>query len=124
MEKFIIEYNMKNAPLALLWTYITTDTGLREWFADEVEIDGKDFKFYWNGALQTAKVVGSRNGIYIRFRWDDYPQSTFFEMKISKSELADHTTLTVTDFADSDDIDDTKSLWDSQVDALRRILGC
>lgn len=124
MEKIILEYNMKNAPLALLWNYITTDLGLREWFADEVEVDGKNFKFVWNGVAHHAHIVASRNGIYIRLRWADAPTSTFFEMKISKSELSDHTTLKITDFAEPDDVDDTKSLWDSQIEALRRLLGC
>ena len=124
MKKFVLEYNMKNAPLALLWNYITTDNGLREWFADDVVIDGKNYTFIWNGASQTAKMIASRNGMYIRLRWDDGEPTAFFEMRISKNELADHTTLTITDFADEDDMDDQKSLWDSEVENLRRVLGC
>lgn len=123
-EKFTIEFDMKHIPVALLWTYISSASGLKEWFADSVTSSGKEFVFTWNNYPQTARQVSIRTGSHIRFRWDDDPSKDYFEMRITVNELTDETTLVVTDFAEADDIEDSKKLWESQIEALRRVLGC
>ena len=42
--------------------------------------------------------------------------------EIKKDELTNAVSLSVTDFADADDVDDMKLLWGSQVDDLKRFL--
>ena len=65
-----------------------------------------------------------RRDVYVRYRWNDDQERTFFEMRISKSELTDETTLSVTDYADNDDDQkELTDLWDQQVDNLKRSLG-
>lgn len=123
-EKFTIEFEMKRIPVALLWTYISTASGLKEWFADAVEARGKEFVFTWNKFPQTAHQVSIRLGSHIRFRWDDDPSRDYFELRIVVNELTDETTLVVTDFAEADDIEDSKELWATQIEGLRRALGC
>ncbi len=123
-EKFTIEFEMKRIPVALLWTYISTASGLKEWFADAVEARGKEFVFTWNKFPQTAHQVSIRLGSHIRFRWDDGPSRDYFELRIVVNELTDETTLVVTDFAEADDIEDSKELWATQIEGLRRALGC
>lgn len=123
-EKFQLEFEMKSVPVNILWSYIATSNGLAEWFADEVKISGKTYLFNWNGQEQSATQVQMRTGVSIRLRWDDDTTRNYFEMRISVNELTDSTTLTITDFADSDEIDDAKELWITQIDSLRRIIGC
>ncbi len=123
-EKFQLEFEMKSVPVNLLWSYIATSNGLSEWFADEVKISGKTYLFNWNGQEQSATQVQMRTGVSIRLRWDDDTSRNYFEMRISVNELTDSTTLTITDFADSDEIDDAKELWITQIDSLRRLIGC
>lgn len=122
--KIVMEFDMKSAPVSLLWSYISTANGLQHWFADKVEIRQKDYVFYWNKMPQTAQVVGSRSGVYMRFHWEEEEPRTFFEMRITVNELTDGTMLSVTDFADAGDEEDTRDLWSSQVDSLRRVIGC
>lgn len=115
---------MKSVPVALLWNYISTPNGLEQWFADEVKHNGKDYSFIWSGSGQDATLLGMRSCCYIRFRWKDDTDHCFFEFKIQVSELTDTTVLVVTDFAEPDEVADSKDLWDSQIETLRRELGC
>ena len=56
--------------------------------------------------------------------WDDETSRAYFEMSISVNEMTDDTTLIVTDYAEPDELDDSKELWETQVDTLRRAIGC
>ncbi len=123
-EKFTIDYAMKSVPVALLWNYISSPNGLEQWFADEVKHSGKSYTFLWNGSGQDATLLGTRTGVYIRFRWKDDADHSYFELKIQVSELTDSTALIVTDFAEPDEIEDMTGLWDSQIETLQRVLGC
>ncbi|MCM1517905.1 MAG: START-like domain-containing protein [Pseudoflavonifractor sp.] len=123
-EKFTMEFDMKRIPVSLLWSYISSASGLKEWFADSVTSDGKTFVFTWNKYPQVARQVSARTCSHIRFRWDDDPSRDYFEMRITVNELTDSTTLVVTDFAEAEDIPDSRQLWNVQVDSLRRVLGC
>jgi hypothetical protein len=44
-------------------------------------------------------------------------------MRIAYNELTREHTLEITDFADKDEIEDQKDLWDSQIENLRRQSG-
>lgn len=124
MQKFQLEFSMRSVPVTLLWSYISSASGLKEWFADSVAVSGKTYTFEWNRQQQSATLLSMRNEQAIRFRWDDVVGRSYFEMRISVNELTDSTTLTVVDFAEPDEIDDAKELWETQVDTLRRVLGC
>lgn len=122
-EKINIEYPMKGSA-GMIWRYIGTAAGLSPWFADRVESVGKTFVFYWGKTEQrVAHMVTQRNGVYVKFRWEDEEPHTYFEMRISYNELTREHTLEITDFAEKDEIEDQKDLWDSQIDALRRLSG-
>lgn len=123
--KYTLEYTLKSVPVMLLWTYLSTPNGLSQWFADKVSQNGKYFTFMWNKSESRASQVGVRLGGYIRMRWEeDDDEKYYFELKISVSELTDATTLVVTDFAYDDEVEESKKLWNHQVDSLKRILGC
>lgn len=124
-EKYAIEYNMKSAPVMLIWNYISTASGLSQWFADTVSHNGKEFIFAWNKAESHAMQIGIRTGSFIRFRWiEDEDDKYYFELKIIVSELTDSTILIVTDFSDPDDIEGSQELWNHQIDSLKRLIGC
>jgi hypothetical protein len=44
-------------------------------------------------------------------------------MRISYNELTRENTLEIIDFADKDEIEDQKELWNSQIENLRRQSG-
>ena len=58
-QKFRLEFAMRSVPVSLLWSYISSATGLKEWFADAVSVAGKKYVFEWNGQEQCATVIGN-----------------------------------------------------------------
>ena len=44
-------------------------------------------------------------------------------MRIGKSELTHHLNLLITDFAEDDDVEGLKILWESNLDRLHRASG-
>ena len=122
--KYKMEFDMKSTPVAILWDYISTENGLKQWFADNVKIKDKEYSFIWKGYSQEAKVVGMRKGLAIKLQWLDSPSRTYFEMRILTSEMTDNTVLQITDFSEDDEMDESQDLWRSQIDTLRRVIGC
>ncbi len=122
-EKIYIEYPMKGSA-SMIWRYIGTAAGLSPWFADRVENFDKTFNFYWGKTEhRVAHLVAQRNGVYVKFRWEDESLNTYFEMRIAYNELTREHTLEITDFADKNEVGDQKDLWDSQIENLRRQSG-
>lgn len=123
--KYQLEYNLNTSP-KLLYSRLSTPSGLAEWFADDVHLNGKNFIFIWDGSEQEAKVLMKKVNEYIRFKWlddEDEGEDVYFEFRISKEELTGDVSMEITDFADDDEIDDNKDLWDQQVNGLQRALG-
>ena len=48
-QKFHIEYLLKASP-EMLYQYVSTPSGLAEWFADSVQSKGNLFTFTWAGS--------------------------------------------------------------------------
>lgn len=125
-SKFKIEYPLSNASPNILWNSIGTVYGLSEWFADEVK-EGEneiEYVFVWDNFEQKADLLQKKPNKSIRFQWhEDQGTDTFFEMKIVASELSNDLTLSVTDFADHEEVDDAILLWNKQIDTLKRQIG-
>jgi len=121
--KYELEFVVKASP-KLLYRYIATPGGLGEWFADNVNSRGKNFTFIWEGSEEQAKLLSKKNNQFIRFKWladdDDEP---FFEMRIEIDDITKDVALIVTDFAEEDEIEESKMLWESQVEALHSLIG-
>lgn len=122
--KYTIEFEMKGTPPSLLWVYLTTSSGLEQWFAEEVKQDGKSYHFYWDGYPNEAVLLSTRAGERAKFRWVEEDEKTHFEFKIQVSELTGNTLLVVTDFAEPAEEEGAKAVWTKQVKTLKRILGC
>lgn len=124
-QKFVREYDMKSTPIAVLWSYISTANGLKEWFADDARSNGREIILDWNGSEQTIVPVGMRNEKYIRFHWkDDEDSRSYFELRISTSEMTGNAVVDVTDFAEPIDLEEAQQLWDYQMETLQRQMGC
>lgn len=121
-EKFTVQYLLRSVPEMLLWDYISTDSGLSSWFADNVRHNGDNYIFDWDGFEEPAVLAGAREPEYIRFTRPE--DDTYWELRISVDELTDETVLTVTDFADPGETEDEIELWNAQIDRLREAIGC
>ena len=77
----------------------------------------------WDGSAQEAEVIKESKGKLIRFHWLDEPEYTYFEFKLQIDPLTKDLALMITDFGDSDEVEEQKMLWESQVQELMRLLG-
>ncbi|MFI5135416.1 MAG: START-like domain-containing protein [Chitinophagales bacterium] len=121
-KKFTLEYAIRSSP-AILFEFISTPSGLAQWFADGVNQNQDVFIFSWEGNKQRAKMVDQLENEMIRFRWEDSPKDEYFEFKISHTEITGDTVLFITDFTSPKEIDDAQKLWDSQIHELKLRIG-
>ena len=124
-EKIHLEYLLNATSKNILWTAISTPTGLEDWFADRVESDDKIVEFHWGKTEQRkAEITAIRAFSFIRFRWlDEESERYYFEFKMSYNELTNDYVLEITDYANPDEVDELTELWESQVAKLRRTCG-
>lgn len=119
--KVVLEYVLSSQSIPMIWDAIATAPGLTSWFADDVTSDGKNFSFIWGKhESRVAELINCRQNTYVRFHWLDEEPGTYFELRILKNDLTSNYSLEITDFADLDDEDDVRSLWDTSIDALHR----
>lgn len=124
-EKIELEYTLNTSP-KVLFPRLSTPSGLSEWFADNVNLDGSVYTFIWDESEERAEIVHLRENKSVRFKWideDEKDNDNFFEFRINQEELTKSIALIITDFADADEKDGTIELWDSQINVLKRILG-
>jgi len=120
---FQIEFPIRSS-LRILFNQISTPSGLSEWFADNVNLNGKNYMFFWDGDEQEAELLSKKNNQSIKFRWTDEPKDTFFELKIIIDDITQDISLIITDFAeDEEDEEEAKLLWNKQIEKLRQSIG-
>ncbi|NKI32054.1 START-like domain-containing protein [Croceivirga thetidis] len=121
--KFEIEFVIQSSP-QLLYQYISTPSGLSEWFADNVNSRGEKFIFIWDGAEETAKLLKRKSDEFVRFAWEENEDDgSFFEMRIIVDDITKDVSLFISDFAEEDEMDEAKMLWENQVGDLKQVLG-
>jgi uncharacterized protein YndB with AHSA1/START domain len=123
-SKFELEYNLNCSP-KVLFSRLSTPEGLGEWFADQVNVDGDLFTFFWNSSESKAKLSAIKENKMVRFEWMgmENEESNFFEFRINMEELTNELALIITDFAETEEKEDSIYLWDSQINDLKRALG-
>lgn len=108
----------------MVFEFVSTESGLSEWFCDDVNIRDGIFTFDWDGQVQQAKLVKEIPPQMIRYQWLDKNDGSYFEFRIQKDELTNDISLIITDFAtDKGDEASARLLWNSQVDKLLHVLG-
>ncbi|HHU00268.1 MAG TPA: SRPBCC domain-containing protein [Bacteroidales bacterium] len=123
-ETIELEYILNTTP-GLLFNRISTASGLSEWFADEVNIDGKVFVLRWEGSEQRVEQTVRKENKLVRYTWvdDEELEGEWFEFRINVDELTGDVALIVIDNVDVDEKDDLIEIWNRQIDTLKRCLG-
>ncbi|WP_439131283.1 START-like domain-containing protein [Polaribacter sp.] len=109
----------------MLYQYISSPSNLQEWFADKVNSRGKIFTFEWEGTEEQAKLIAKKADERIRFKWlESEDDDSYFEIRIQVDALTKDVSLIVTDFAeDEDEVEESKQLWENQIDELKHTIG-
>ncbi len=124
-EKFELEYLLKTSP-KVLNNMLFTPGGLSEWFADDVNIKNDVYTFIWDGSEEDARLISSRPNAKIRWQWledEDEDTDTYFEFRFDVDPMTKAVVLSITDFAEPDEMDEAQALWEQQISDLKRILG-
>lgn len=120
-SKIQLEYIINCSP-KVLFNRLSTPSGLAEWFADDVSINGREYTFRWKGAEEVAELVMQKENKMVRFSWVEDPD-VYFEFRITQDELTGDVSLIVTDFADSDEREETIGLWNNHIHELKHVVG-
>jgi len=123
--RYEIEFPINSSP-QLLYQYISTPSGLSEWFANNVNSRGEFFTFIWDDSEEKARLSSKKTGEKVRFKWvdaDDKDTDYFFELNILVDEITKDVSLMVIDFAFEDEISEAKLLWENQISDLKHVIG-
>ncbi len=115
-----------NSSAQLLYQYISTPSGLQEWFADNVKSRGEFFTFIWEDTEENARLASKKTGEKVKFKWvDDNKKDTeyYFELRILEDEITKDVSLMVVDYAVEDELEESKLLWENQISDLKHVIG-
>ena len=124
-KEFVIEYDFQSSP-QLLFQYLSSPSGLSEWFSDDVNYRGEKYTFFWGESEEYARVLSKKNNEKIRFQWiteEDDEEDYFLNLRLKMDEITKDVSLIITDFSEEDELDEAKLLWDSLVSDLKQVLG-
>ena len=65
--RYELEFPIHSSP-QLLYQYISTPSGLQEWFADNVNSRGEFFTFIWDDSQEKARLYSKKTGEKIKFK--------------------------------------------------------
>lgn len=121
--KYELEFPVHASP-SMLYQYLSSPSNLEEWFADRVNIKGKIITFEWDGSEEQAEILTRKAEECVKYKWlESEDDESFFEIKIQVDALTRDVSLIVTDFADDDEVDEAKQLWENQIDELKHTIG-
>lgn len=127
-NKFVADYQI-NTSKKILFPYLSTASGLSEWFADDVKInEDKNYIFVYDGDKHHAKQVVLRVNLHVKFDFydpniEDEIDHSFIEFKLEENELTQSMFLKVIDYSDTYDDEEQESIWDSLIASLKELIG-
>jgi hypothetical protein len=124
LTKYTLEFPI-NSSVNILYERLSTESGLSEWFADNIIINDKLFTFSWNGSEQKAKLLKRKRNQFIRFKWEENDtKEDYFEFLIQVDEMTSDISLIITDFSENEqDQEEQTELWTKQISSLKRAIG-
>ena len=120
--KYQVEMDI-HASTRILFPFLSTSSGLAEWFAPHVDDRNNVYSFEWEGSRQVAKLVSAIENESVRFHWLDDADETYFEIKLTQDEMTGDVAIIVTDFCLPEEKQENMSLWESQIHDLMHIVG-
>jgi uncharacterized protein YndB with AHSA1/START domain len=121
--KFELEF-VVHSSAEMLYEFLSTPSGLSEWFCDDLNIRNGIYTFIWDDQLQQARLLKTVDLQLVRFQWVDKTDGSYFEFRIQRDDLTNDISLIITDFAESaGDRESSKLLWHSQIEKLMQVIG-
>ena len=122
-ERVQLEFQMRSSP-NMLYELISTPSGFSEWYCNDVNVRDDQYTFLWDGEEEETTMIGRKVGEVIRFRRnDDEDPNAYFEFRVRIDAMTNEVALIVTDHAWPAEVEETRTLWNSQIGDLMRVLG-
>jgi len=130
-NKFVADFQI-NTSRKIIYPYLSTASGLSQWFADDVTInEDKVYNFIYDGEDHFAKAVIMRTNHNVKFEFFDphaeegegEADRSFIEFKLDENELTQTFFLRVIDYSDTYDDEEQESIWESLIATLKEIIG-
>jgi uncharacterized protein YndB with AHSA1/START domain len=121
--KFEMEF-VVHSSAEMLYEFLSTPSGLSEWFCDDLNIRNGIYTFIWDDQLQQARLLKTVDLQLVRFQWVDKTDGSYFEFRIQRDDLTNDIALIITDFAETaSERESSKLLWHSQIEKLMHVIG-
>lgn len=120
--KYSVDYIIKSTP-SVLYNFMSTPSGLEQWFADRVEFNKGNITFTWNEYQEQALILEQEEDEMLRLKMENHENEEFVEFRITKAEVTGDTILIITDFAEQSEVEDQKRLWNRQIESLISSVG-
>lgn len=127
-NKFIADYQI-NASKKIVFQYLSTASGLEEWFADNVRIDeDKNYIFNFDNEDHYARLASLRSNAHVKFEFFD-PENpderdhSYIEFKLEENELTQSLFLKVIDYSNEYEEDELEAIWEGLIHKLKEIIG-
>lgn len=123
LKKIELEYLLRTSP-GVLYPFLAEPTGLAEWFCNDVNTSEGNYTFVWDkDSEETARLIASRENAFVRYRWQDAPENSYFEMRLQVDDITSELALIITEFVEEDDVDETVLFWDNAMQRLHQVIG-
>ncbi|WP_375583495.1 START-like domain-containing protein [Cyclobacterium xiamenense] len=128
--KFVSDYQI-NTSKKIIYPYLSTASGLAQWFADDVVInEDKVYNFIYDGENHYARPVIMRTNHHVKFEFFDPSDedeadtdNPFIEFKLDENELTQTFYLRVIEYGDAYDEQEQRSIWEGLINGLKEIIG-
>lgn len=127
-NKFTADYQI-NTSKKIVFHYLSTASGLQEWFADEVRIDeDKNYIFNFDNEDHYARLASMRINSHVKFEFfdpknDENSDHAYIEFKLEENELTQSLFLKVIDYSNDYGEDELEAIWDGLIHKLKEIIG-
>jgi len=127
-NKFVADYQI-NASKKIVFNYLSTASGLSEWFADDVIInEDKNYIFHFDNEDHYARLASLRANMHVKFEFYDptNPEEedhSYIEFKLDENELTQTLFIRVIDYSDVYDDEESAAIWDGLINQLKEIIG-
>jgi uncharacterized protein YndB with AHSA1/START domain len=122
MKRIELEYQIRSSS-SVLFSRLSTASGLAEWFSDNVLVDGSKYTFVWGKTQQSAELLSIRPLESVKFKWLELDEPSEFEFLIVLGEIIEDLSLLVVDHVEEDDESDVIKMWDASIGRLRKAIG-
>ena len=127
-QKFIGEYPI-NASRKMLFPYLSTASGLCQWFADDVNINNinKTLIFITDGEERIAKIDSVKKNKSVKFSFLEDGElkrdNDYLEFKLEINELTESVFIRITEYTETEDLEESFQIWDNLLAQLKEIIG-